>query len=154
MLLDLFLLNVFIMLCSWVLVTYNRRAGLVDVAWSFSIALNVIIAAWVIEMAPLLVRVFLGVFSGIWFLRLTWHLLRRYASETAEDTRYANMRRAMGRYQHLGFLVFFMFQAGLVALFSYPMLELLNISAQQWNTVACVQSFHCWAEIFRSSSIG
>ena len=29
MLLDLFLLNVFIMLCSWVLVTYNRRAGLV-----------------------------------------------------------------------------------------------------------------------------
>ena len=133
MLLDLFLLNVFIMLCSWVLVTYNRRAGLVDVAWSFSIALNVIIAAWVIEMAPLLVRVFLGVFSGIWFLRLTWHLLRRYASETAEDTRYANMRRAMGRYQHLGFLVFFMFQAGLVALFSYPMLELLNISAQQWN---------------------
>ena len=35
MLLDLFLLNVFIMLCSWVLVTYNRRAGLVDVAWSF-----------------------------------------------------------------------------------------------------------------------
>lgn len=50
MLLDLFLLNVFIMLCSWVLVTYNRRAGLVDVAWSFSIALNVIIAAWVMEL--------------------------------------------------------------------------------------------------------
>ena len=98
------------MLCSWVLVTYNRRAGLVDVAWSFSIALNVIIAAWVMETAPLLVRVFLGVFSGIWFLRLTWHLLRRYANETREDTRYANMRRAMG-----------------------PMLELLNIPVQQWN---------------------
>ncbi len=133
MLLNLLVLNVFIMFCSWLLVTYNQRAGLVDVAWSFCIALNVIIPAWVMETAPLLIRVFLGVFSGIWFLRLTWHLLRRYASETAEDTRYANMRRAMGDYQHLGFLAFFMFQAGLVALFSYPMLELLNIPVQQWN---------------------
>ena len=123
MLLNLLVLNVFIMFCSWLLVTYNQRAGLVDVAWSFSIALNVIIAAWVMETAPLLVRVFLGVFSGIWFLRLTWHLLRRYA----------NMRRAMGSYQHLGFLAFFMFQAGLVVLFSYPMLELLSIPVQQWN---------------------
>ncbi len=52
MLLNLLMLNVFIMLCSWVLVTYNRRAGLVDVAWSFSIALNVIIAAWAIDSAP------------------------------------------------------------------------------------------------------
>lgn len=133
MLLNLLVLNVYIMFCSWLLVTYNQRAGLVDVAWSFCIGLNVIIAAWVMETAPLLVRVFLGVFSGIWFLRLTWHLLRRYASETAEDTRYANMRRAMGDYQHLGFLAFFMFQAGLVVLFSYPMLELLSIPVQQWN---------------------
>ena len=133
MLLNLLVLNVFIMFCSWLLVTYNQRAGLVDVAWSFSIALNVIIAAWVMETAPLQVRVFLGVFSGIWFLRLSWHLLRRYANETKEDTRYANMRRAMGSYQHLGFLAFFMFQAGLVVLFSYPMLELLSIPVQQWN---------------------
>ena len=47
MLLSLLVLNVFIMFFSWLLVTYNRRAGLVDVAWSFNIALNVIIAAWV-----------------------------------------------------------------------------------------------------------
>lgn len=133
MLLSLFLLNICIMLCGWGWVTYNRRAGLVDVVWSFSIALNVIIAAWIIETAPLLIRVFLGLASGLWFLRLTLHLLRRYTNETEEDTRYANMRRAMGDYQHLGFLAFFMFQAGLVSLFSYPMLKLLNIPAQQWN---------------------
>src|SRR5690606_1500837 len=133
MLLNLLVLNVFIMFCSWLLVTYYQCVGLVDVVWSFCIALNVIIAAWVMETAPLLIRVFLGVFSGIWFLRLTWHLLRRYASETAEGTRYANMRRAMGDYQHLGLLAFFMFQAGLVALFSYPMLALLNSPVQQWN---------------------
>ena len=133
MLLNLFLVNIFIMLCSWVLVTYNKRAGLVDVSWSFSIALNVIVAAWLVEGAPMLVRIFLGLATGIWFLRLSWHLLRRYINETKEDTRYANMRRAMGNYQHLGFLAFFIFQAGLVLLFSYPMLELLSIPAQQWN---------------------
>ena len=140
MLLSLFLFNIFIMLCSWLLVTYNKRAGLVDVSWSFSIALNVIVAAWAMTDAPVLVRLFIGLASSIWFLRLSWHLLRRYTKETVEDTRYANMRRAMGKYQHLGFLLFFIFQAGLVLLFSYPMLELLSIPAQQWNdwTVICV----------------
>ncbi len=69
MLLNLLLLNVFIMLCSWVLVTYNRRAGLVDVAWSFSIALNVIIAAWAIDSAPMLVRLISG--TGEWDLVFT-----------------------------------------------------------------------------------
>ena len=110
MLLNLLMLNVFIMLCSWLLVTYNRRAGLVDVAWSFTIALNVIIAAWAIDSAPMLVRLFLGLASGIWFSRLTWHLLRRYASETQEDTRYANMRRAMGIISILVFWCFLYFR--------------------------------------------
>lgn len=39
MLLDLFLLNVFIMLCSWVLVTYNRRA---EQGWSMSLGVSVL----------------------------------------------------------------------------------------------------------------
>ena len=106
MLLDLLLLDVFIMLCCWVIVTYNHRAGLVDVAWSFSIAFNVIWAALFLNTAPMAVRVFISLASSIWFLRLTWHLLRRYGHETEEDRRYANMRRAMGAFQHLGFLVF------------------------------------------------
>ena len=133
MLLDLLLLDVFIMLCCWVIVTYNHRAGLVDVAWSFSIAFNVIWAALFLNTAPMAVRIFIGLASSIWFLRLTWHLLRRYGHETEEDRRYANMRRAMGAFQHLGFLAFFMFQAGLAILFSYPMLALLSTTQMQWN---------------------
>lgn len=127
-------LNVFLMLCAWLWVSYNKRAGLVDVIWAFGIALNVILASLIFETAPLMVRVFLAVASGIWFLRLAWHLLRRYCHETEEDTRYANMRRAMGKYQHLGFLAFFLFQAGLIVLFSYPMLALLNIPMEQWGS--------------------
>ena len=107
MLLNLFCSMSFIMLCSWLLVTYNRRAGLVDVAWSFSIALNVIIAAWAIDSAPMLVPLISG--TGEWDLVFTADLasVRRYANETQEDTRYANMRRAMGIISILVFWPFY-----------------------------------------------
>lgn len=147
-------LNVFLMLCAWLWVSYNKRAGLVDVIWAFGIALNVILASLIFETAPLIVRVFLAIASEIWFLRLAWHLFRRYCHETEEDTRYANMRRAMGKYQHLGFLAFFLFQAGLIVLFSYPMLALLNIPMEQWGSstiiylviAAIIMSVAFWGE--------
>lgn len=41
-------------------------------------------------------------------LRLFWHLLRRYQSEQNEDGRYASMRQAMGKFQHLGFSYFYL----------------------------------------------
>lgn len=133
LLLDVVMLNVVIMAMCWLIVTYNQRAGLVDVAWSFCIALNVMIAAFRLDTAPISVRIFIGCASSIWFLRLTWHLLRRYWHESEEDRRYANMRRAMGQFKHLGFLAFFMFQAGLAILFSYPMLSLLSTTVIQWS---------------------
>lgn len=134
LLLDLFLINLFIMFCCWIIATYNQRAGLVDVAWSFCIAINVIITAFMLDSAPNILRLFIGFASGLWFIRLCIHLFRRYLSENVEDTRYANMRRAMGAYQHVGFLVFFIFQAGLAILFSYPMISLLNVSTENWNS--------------------
>lgn len=133
MLLNFLLLDVVIMAVCWLIVTYNQRAGLVDVAWSFCIALNVMIVAFWLDTAPLSVRIFIGCASSIWFLRLTWHLLRRYWHESEEDRRYANMRRAMGQFKLLGFLAFFMFQAGLAILFSYPMLSLLSTTVIQWS---------------------
>ncbi|WOE32431.1 MULTISPECIES: DUF1295 domain-containing protein [unclassified Acinetobacter] len=133
MFLSLFLINLLLMLIAWLIVTYNHRAGLVDVMWSCCIACNVIWAAYLSSSAPLLIRLFIGLGSSFWFIRLSWHLLRRYLSETQEDTRYANMRRAMGRYQHWGFLAFFIFQAGLAILFSYPMLTLLSFNETQWQ---------------------
>ena len=141
MLLNLFLLNVFIMLCCWVVTLLNKRAGIVDVAWSFCIALNVLLSAVFIETAPDSVRIFIGLFSGFWFLRLGWHLLRRYQSEQQEDRRYANMRRTLGNFQNLGFLAFFIFQAGLAILFFLPMWMLLNRSANQWGSESGILLF-------------
>lgn len=133
MLLNLLVLDVCVMLLCWLVVVYNRRAGLVDVAWSGCIALNVMLAAVLIETAPMAVRLVIGIASTVWFMRLALHLLYRYWYETQEDSRYANMRRAMGSWQHIGFLAFFCFQAGLVILFSYPMLWLLSRSQAQWS---------------------
>ncbi len=129
----LFYLDLGIMLLCWLLCSWNRRAGLVDAAWSFCILLNILITLLFFAQAPWAVRWILGLCSTLWFARLSWHLLRRYAQEKQEDRRYANMRRAMGNYQHLGFLLFFIFQAGLAILFSAPIVSLLQLSAEQWQ---------------------
>ncbi|MFX6597544.1 DUF1295 domain-containing protein, partial [Acinetobacter baumannii] len=86
------------------------------------------------SVAPVEVRLFIGLFSGLWFLRLFWHLLRRYQSEQNEDGRYASMRQAMGKFQHLGFFLFFIFQTFLVLLFFVPMWLLLNVEAPAWDS--------------------
>lgn len=130
---QLFLLDVFVMAMCWLWATYNHRAGIVDVAWSFCIALNIVITALFVDVAPLNVRLFIGILSSIWFLRLSFHLFRRYLAEHEEDRRYANMRSAMGKYQHVGFFTFFMFQAGLAILFSIPMWSLLHVPSSVWG---------------------
>lgn len=126
-------LDVFIMFVAWLICCVNRRAGLVDVVWSFGICVNILLVAQLSAQAPLSLRLFLAIASGLWFARLGWHLLRRYLAEHEEDTRYAAMRAAMGRGQHVGFFLFFMFQAGLVLLFSAPMLLLLTQPSNLWS---------------------
>lgn len=126
--------NILMMLLGWLVVTVNQRAGLVDVLWSVGIALNVMVSAIFFAEAPMAVRWFLGCAAGLWFLRLGGYLFYRYRQESQEDTRYANMRRAMGPFQHIGFLAFFIFQAGLVVLFSYPMIALLEMPVMYWTT--------------------
>lgn len=125
--------NILMMLLGWLVVTFNQRAGLVDVLWSVGIALNVMLTAIFAAQAPSDVRWFFGCAAALWFLRLGGYLFYRYVQETHEDTRYANMRRAMGPFQNIGFLAFFMFQAGLVLLFSYPMVALLQVPAAVWS---------------------
>ena len=64
---QLFLLDVLVMAMCWLWATYNCRAGIVDVAWSFCIALNIVITALFVDVAPLNVRLFIGILSSIWF---------------------------------------------------------------------------------------
>lgn len=125
--------DILLMLCCWAYCRQQKRAGLVDAAWSFCIAFACFSAALLYQDAPVALRLLIGIGSTLWFARLTWHLSRRYFYENTEDERYASMRAAMGSFQHSGFLLFFLFQAGLAFLFSLPMLIILETDHTTWN---------------------
>lgn len=127
------ILDITLMLCCYIYCQQQQRAGLVDAMWSFCIALSCISAAVFYHAAPLAMRLLIGIASTIWFARLTWHLVRRYFHESSEDERYASMRAKLGKHQSIGFLLFFLFQAGLAYLFSLPMLILLSAEPASWN---------------------
>ncbi|HBF10035.1 MAG TPA: hypothetical protein DDW29_17405 [Gammaproteobacteria bacterium] len=127
-------INIILMVLAWFVCTSNKRAGLVDVTWALGLGLNTIIAAISLDQSPIQLRLFLGIASSIWFIRLGVHLLRRYINEEEEDSRYATMRKAMGKFQHIGFLLFFLFQAGLILLFVAPIVLLLSEPANAWDS--------------------
>lgn len=107
---NLLILDLMIMLLSWLLATLNGRAGIVDAAWSFCLAVNIIVSSLLISVAPVEVRLFIGIFSGLWFLRLFWHLLRRYQSEQKKmDVTRACVKR-WGSFSILAFYSFLSFK--------------------------------------------
>jgi cyclopropane-fatty-acyl-phospholipid synthase len=70
-------------------------------------------------VAPLFLKVCLGVLTFCWYFRLGYHLQKRVLSE-AEDGRYFAMRLAMKEWAQYGFLLFFIVQAGFICLLSLP----------------------------------
>ncbi len=125
--------DVVVMLACYLYCQSSQRAGLVDAAWAFCIAMTAISAAMLHVQGDELVRWLIGGVSGLWFARLSWHLARRYAQEKQEDSRYAAMREALGKKQSVGFLVFFMAQALMALLFSVPMLMLTAEPVAAWS---------------------
>ncbi len=122
-----------IMAGAFVIHHVTQRAGIVDIAWSFCILVNSVYCAFFFDKGDLMTRVVIGMIGVLWFGRLGWHLLVRYLHETKEDSRYANMRSASGRFVLPVFLLFFVFQAGLAVLFSIPMWWLAQIQSDQWS---------------------
>jgi steroid 5-alpha reductase family enzyme len=65
--------------------------------------------------------VLVAVLGATWAWRLALHLQRRLAG-APEDGRYQRMRKAMGKWADLGFLVFFQVQAVFTLIFGLPFL--------------------------------
>ncbi len=131
----LWTIDLTLMLLSFVVQLWTRRAGIVDAAWSFAIAFGAIYVALIHLEGDLWTRVFIGVASSIWFARLGWHLISRYQQERVEDGRYARMRAASGRWAIPVFLLFFIAQAGIALLFSLPMWVLTQIPHAEWTAL-------------------
>jgi len=106
------------MLLAWNWQKKNANAGIVDVFWAFGMMFA---GPWyaLTGTAPLFLKLSLGVLTFSWFWRLGRHLQRRVFRE-AEDGRYHAMRKAMKERADLGFLLFFLLQAGFIWLLSLP----------------------------------
>jgi len=131
----LWTIDLTLMLLSFIVQLWTKRAGIVDAAWSFAIAFGALYVAVIHVEGDLWTRIFIGVASSIWFARLGWHLITRYQHETTEDGRYARMRAASGRLEVPVFLLFFLFQALIALLFSLPMWVLTQIPQAEWTAL-------------------
>ena len=112
---------------TWLLSLKIRNYGLLDVAWSYGVAILAPLYAIVGSGLPM--RRWIGLALGAaWRLRLgTYILLRVIKHHPTEDVRYQTLR---ARWPGAGmFLLFFQLQAVLVAIFAIPFL-LLSFDAR------------------------
>lgn len=130
---SLFWIDLGLMAVAFIINQVTKRAGIVDVMWSFCILVNSVYCAVIQQQGDEWTRLLMGMIGVLWFGRLGWHLLVRYVHETKEDGRYANMRTASGKFATPVFLIFFIFQAGLALLFSLPMWWLTQIPTRDWS---------------------
>ncbi|HEY0230294.1 MAG TPA: DUF1295 domain-containing protein [Dokdonella sp.] len=106
-----------VMLGGWLQQRRTRNAGIVDVLWSACMAGAAVFYA-ACASGALLPRLLVAVLGGIWGCRLALHLWRRVSHEP-EDGRYRYLREHWNDDQQR-FLLFFMAQGLLTALFSLP----------------------------------
>ncbi len=110
--------SVILLLVAWYWQKRHANAGIVDVAWAFGMLFAGLLYSFT-GVAPLVLKVCLGVLTFCWYFRLGYHLQKRVLSE-AEDGRYFAMRLAMKEWAQYGFLLFFIVQAGFICLLSLP----------------------------------
>ena len=97
----------------------TKNAGIVDAVWAFSIMLASIFYAYT-GSGDTHIKILMAILAGLWFFRLGLHIFLRMLSEP-EDGRYAYVRQLYRDKTNLFHAGFFLFQAGLIVLFSLPM---------------------------------
>jgi steroid 5-alpha reductase family enzyme len=106
-----------IMIGGWLYQRRTRNAGIVDVIWSACMAASAVFYA-LTGSGAFLPRLLVGALGAIWGTRLALHLWVRVSREE-EDGRYARLRKRWNGDQGK-FLMFFLAQGLLTALFSLP----------------------------------
>jgi steroid 5-alpha reductase family enzyme len=115
---------------SWVYSRARDNAGWVDVAWSYSFTV-ILVVLMVLGSAPAARKAVLAVMVGSWSLRLGTHLALRVARKhPEEDPRYAPLRAMAPRRTWTMFFFFYQFQALAAGILSIPFyLVASNVSA-------------------------
>ncbi|UCF66898.1 MAG: DUF1295 domain-containing protein [Acidobacteriota bacterium] len=120
--------------CAGMLVLYllQRRwneADVVDFGWSAGIGLATVGYAVLANGYPLR-RGLIAVMVTGWSFRLAIYLLRDRVLRAGEDTRYRELRSRWGARAQSYFLLFFLFQALLVVVFTIPPLVAMGARVQ------------------------
>jgi steroid 5-alpha reductase family enzyme len=130
-------LSFVMMFAGWSWQRRRANAGIVDVLWASGLAGGAVLMA-VLENGAAGPRVLLALLGGMWGLRLAAHLWGRVRSG-AEDGRYRQLR-ARWQGNQVKFLLFFLFQAPLIVLFTLPFLVVARnpVAAPPWLALGAV----------------
>ena len=130
-----------LMFVVWLLALRLNNLGIVDIFWSFGFMPIVNGFAWLSPGDPAR-RGLITVMAGLWSLRLAVHLaIRIVGHHPVEDVRYVRLRADWGEKLRSKTLMFFMFQAailaGLSVIFLVPCLNPApGITLLEWTGVA------------------
>jgi steroid 5-alpha reductase family enzyme len=109
-----------LMVGVWVLQRRLGDAGIVDVAWTYSVGLLSILFCWMGAGDPTR-RIVVAVLAGIWSIRLGTYVLYRVL-KLPEDGRYVTLKKQAGVRAQRKLFEFYQYQAFGAVLFSLPML--------------------------------
>ncbi len=118
------------MLAGWLHQKRSNNAGIVDVIWSAGMAASAVVYA-LTGSGALIPRVLVALMGMIWGIRLALHVWHRVRNES-EDGRYAYLRTHWNGDQKK-FLMFFLAQGVLTALFSIPFWVVSNNPVADWT---------------------
>lgn len=125
------------MFALWLYEVRTNDAGVVDAGWSLGIGLVALLYGVAYPGAGPARAAVLAV-ALPWSFRLASYLIADRVRGREEDGRYQALRARWGANAHRNFLIFFQFQAALVALFSLPHLFAMSADAPMFLLLAGV----------------
>lgn len=116
----------------WLYARAVRNATIVDLGWTLGVGLIAVLGA-ATGQGPWRPRVLVACLTGLWALRLAWHLYRDRLRGQPEDGRYQALRARWGALANTWFFWFFQAQAFLAALFALPALLAMSRPGPDWR---------------------
>ena len=115
---DILIICIALQTLAWFWQLKTKNADIVDITWSLGIVICSLYYYFALE-ANQSASFLMLIFPGLWYLRLSFHLIARYKQQH-EDSRYAFLRKHWAHKTQFKFFLFFQFQALLIWIFVLP----------------------------------
>ena len=121
-----------VMLILWIVQRRYQNAVIADLGFCVSYGVIVLWYSAVVEGDPLR-RMLVGTMGAVYAFRLGLHLFLNRIYKKAEDSRYQRLRNQWGKRSQFYFLLYFQGQALAIAVFSLPLLVLMQNPEQSFS---------------------